>query len=79
MDKNITKRKNYNTGILIALKKKYGYSIDFIRKSLRGDRVGVMPDTLKKEYKALEKAAEELEIQKQVTLENKANNLKPTI
>lgn len=54
MDKTNKKRKNYNTEILNVLSSRYGYSIDFIRKSLRGDRVGEMPDVLKKEYKILE-------------------------
>lgn len=54
MDKTSKKRKNYNTEILNVLSSRYGYSIDFIRKSLRGDRVGEMPDVLKKEYKILE-------------------------
>ncbi len=67
MDKSITKKIYYNTGILNVLQKKYGYSIDYIRKSLRGDRVGVMPDEIKKEYKALEAAA-------QKAIEDKANN-----
>lgn len=54
MDKPTKKRNNYNEIILIELHKKHGYGMDYIRKSLRGDRVGEMPDILKKEYKALE-------------------------
>lgn len=57
MDKPTKKRQSYNADILNKLKDRYGYSLDFIRKSLRGDRVGEMPDTLKKEYRALESAA----------------------
>lgn len=71
----MTKRNNYNTGILIALNKKHGYSIDYIRKSLRNDRTGIIPDVLKKEYKALENEAKELEKETQAKLEEKANNL----
>lgn len=58
MSKPTKKRINYNTDILIELKNRYGYSLDFIRKALRGDRVGEMPDTLKKEYKTLENAVQ---------------------
>ena len=57
MSKPTKKKAVYNTDILATLGKRYGYSIDFIRKALRGDRVGEMPDTLIKEYKALDNAA----------------------
>ncbi|UFK27484.1 hypothetical protein [Elizabethkingia phage TCUEAP3] len=68
MDKRTKKRKNYNTEILNVLTSRYGYSVDFIRKSLRGDRVGEMPDVLKKEYKILENEANE-------AIKNKAESL----
>jgi hypothetical protein len=64
MNKRTKKRNNYNEDILNALCVKYGYSIDYIRKSLRGDREGLMPDTLKKEYKSLEAAAKKTIIEK---------------
>ena len=54
MDKPTKNRQTYNTFILIELKNRYGYSLDFIRKSLRGDRVGEMPDILKKEYRTMD-------------------------
>ena len=57
MSKPTKKRNNYNEDILIALNEKYGYSIDYIRKSLRGDRKGEMPDILKKEYNLLDREA----------------------
>lgn len=53
MNKSIKKRQNYNEDILLLLQKKFGYSIDYIRKALRGDRMGIMPDIIKKEYKVL--------------------------
>lgn len=62
-------------GILIALEKKFGYSIDFIRKCLRGDRSGIMPDQIKKEYRMLEKDVEVIEKDAQAQIEEKANNL----
>ncbi|WP_407479904.1 hypothetical protein [Elizabethkingia anophelis] len=72
MDKTSKKRKNYNTEILNVLSSRYGYSIDFIRKSLRGDRVGEMPDVLKKEYKILENESNE-------AIRTKAESLKQKI
>ncbi len=68
MSKLTTKRNNFNEDILNLLINRYGYSIDYIRKSLRGDRVGIMPDTLIKEYKKLESASKK-------ALQEKANNL----
>ncbi|AMO19441.1 hypothetical protein [Flavobacterium columnare] len=51
MNKNNTKKRNYyNQDILIELKEKYGYEIDYIRKSIRGDRDGKMSEQLKAEY-----------------------------
>ncbi len=68
MNKPTTKRINFNEDILNLLRDRYGYSIDYIRKSLRGDRVGVMPDRLIKEYKKLESASKKALLQQ-------ANNL----
>ncbi len=76
MNKAKQKRENYNTDILIVLQNKYGYSLDYIRKSLRGDRVGFVPDQLKKEYKALEAEALKLEKESQEKLQTLANNIK---
>lgn len=76
MDKTTQKRQTYNTGILQVLAKKFGYSVDYIRKSLRGDRVGVMPDKIKKEYKTLESKAAEIEKDAQTQIQEIANNIK---
>ena len=51
------KRANLNAEILNTLKDRYGFSLDYIRKSLRGDRTGILPDKLIQEYKALDAAA----------------------
>jgi len=56
MDKPTTKKQNYNQDILKALSEKFGFSVDYIRKSLRGDRTGIMPDKIIAEYKILFKA-----------------------
>lgn len=66
-DKLTKKRNNYNDEILNAIEIEFGYSIDYIRKSIRGDRTGIMPDKIVKRYKELEiasKKAIEKEIQK---------------
>ena len=75
MSKPTKKRNNYNEDILIALNERWGYSIDYIRKSLRGDRVGVMPDTLIKEYKKLVIASKKIQETAKKALQEKANNL----
>lgn len=75
MSKSTKKRINYNEDILDLLKERYGYSIDYIRKSLRGDRVGVMPDTLIKEYKKLEIADKKIKSEAKKALLDKANKL----
>lgn len=59
MDKRTNKKIKYNDEILISLQKKYGYSKDYIQKCIRGDRKGIMPDKIKKDYESLEKIAVE--------------------
>ena len=75
MSKPTKKRNNYNEEILNALNSKYGYSIDYIRKALRRDREGVMPDTLIKEYKILEVEHRKIKEAAKQKLQEKANNL----
>lgn len=75
MRKTTQKRQKYNEDILLVLHNKFGYSIDFIRKCLRGDRVGLMPDAIKKEYKLLENEAEKLQQDVQNKLQEKANQI----
>jgi len=57
-NKSTKKRNNYNEDIINALADKYGFSQDYIRKCLRSDRTGIMPDNVKKDYKELEKASQ---------------------
>ena len=47
-------RQTYNPDILNHLQKHYGFSLDYIRKSLRGDRVGSIPNKIIEDYKNLE-------------------------
>ncbi|KQB40464.1 hypothetical protein [Flavobacterium aquidurense] len=72
MSKNIKTKPSYNQDILKIIKNKYGYSDDYIRKSIRGDRVGHVSDMIKAEYnklnneskKAIESKADELKDKK---------------
>lgn len=50
MDKETKKRIKYNENILNVVSKRYGVSIDYVRKCLRKDRVGVVPDRIVKDY-----------------------------
>lgn len=59
---------NLNGQILKILQERYGFSLDYIRKSLRGDRTGILPDKLVQEYRALDAAAKK-------AIETKAENL----
>lgn len=72
MGKNRKTKPSYNQDILKIIKNKYGYSDNYIRKSIRGDRVGHISDMIKTEYnklnneskKAIENKAEQLNDQK---------------
>lgn len=44
------KRTTYNEDALEILTKKYGYSVDYIRKCIRGDRKGIMASNIIKDY-----------------------------
>ncbi|MDB0600728.1 hypothetical protein PL373_06125 [Tenacibaculum maritimum] len=59
MNKHTKKRTNFNEDILNTINKLYGFTLDYIRKSLRGDRVGEMPDLVIDAYEVLEKASKE--------------------
>ncbi len=48
-------KNTYNQNILKQMQERYGLSISYIRKSLRGDRIGIIPSKLIEEYKTLEK------------------------
>jgi hypothetical protein len=46
-------KSSYNREVLEIIVERHGYSFDYIRKSIRGDRVGIIPDILKNEYNKL--------------------------
>lgn len=54
MSKSIKSQPSYNQEVLKIIKEKHGYSYDYIRKSIRGDRVGIICDIIKAEYKRLD-------------------------
>lgn len=54
MSENLKIRRIYNQDILLLIKERYGFSLDYIRKSLRGDRTGLLPEKIIKEYNDLE-------------------------
>lgn len=53
MDKNMKTKPSYNQDALKIIKNRYGYSYDYIRKSIRGDRTGITCDLIKAEYSKL--------------------------
>ncbi len=54
MDKNKTNRNKYNHLVVNKLADKHNISKSYVRKSLKGDRTGILPDLIIKEYKELE-------------------------
>ena len=44
---------SYNQDVLKIMKIRHGYSLDFIRKSIRGDRASLTSDMLRSEYHKL--------------------------
>ncbi|OXG02748.1 hypothetical protein BC749_102312 [Flavobacterium araucananum] len=60
MEKSKTKSYNsYDPKILEALFLKYGLSKYYIRQSVNGSVHGVIPDSIKKDYAAMEKVSRE--------------------
>lgn len=53
MDKNIKSKPSYNQDVLKIIKERYGFSYDYIRKAIRGDRTGTNCDLIKSEYQRL--------------------------
>lgn len=59
---------SYNQDVLKIIKNRHGYSYDYIRKSIRGDRVGIISDILKAEYQKLNNESKK-------AIENQINKL----
>lgn len=57
MDKTKRKKQTYNEDAISELKKKYGFTRDYIVKSIRGDRNGTLPLQIAEEYKIAARAA----------------------
>ncbi len=58
MSKPTKKSIKYNASVLATLNERYDVGLDFIRKSIRGDRNGTLSEVIKKEYLQLNNAAE---------------------
>lgn len=71
MNKSNTKRPSYNTDVIKILQEVHGYGSDYIRKSIRGDRVGVIPDRIKKQYHQMSTAADKAKEEKLKEILNK--------
>jgi histidinol phosphatase-like enzyme len=48
---------SYDTDVIATLKELHGYTAHYIRMSIRGDRVGIMPEKIKKQYHSMANAA----------------------
>jgi hypothetical protein len=60
MSKTKQKKQNYgkfDTEVIQDLQELHGYSNNYIRMSITGDRVGIMPDRIKKQYHSMANAA----------------------
>jgi hypothetical protein len=60
MSKTKQKKQNYgkfDTEVIQDLQELHGYSNNYIRMSITGDRVGIMPDRIKKQYHSMVNAA----------------------
>lgn len=68
MGKNRKKNINYNTVAIDELVKKYGFSRDYVLKSIRGDRTGLIPTRIQDDYNQLDRASK-------IAIQNKANEL----
>ena len=55
MDKSTKKNNKYNSQVVNKLSEKYGFTTQYIRQCLRGDRNSLTSDTIRKEYKKLAK------------------------
>ena len=65
MDKTNKKDKNnYNQDVIKDLQRLHGYTPHYIRMSIRGDRVGIMPQRIKKQYHQMANAAEKAKNEK---------------
>ena len=59
-----SKRRIYNQDVIDSLQKMHGYTAHYIRMSIRGDRVGIMPERIKKQYHQMANAAEKAKEEK---------------
>ena len=58
------KRRIYDQDVIDSLQKIHGYTPHYIRMSIRGDRVGIMPERIKKQYHQMANAADKAKKEK---------------
>lgn len=68
MNKRTKKRLNYNTQAVNATAKFFDYTDRYVRKCIRGDAKGIMPDMVTKKYKEICRSIEK-------SIETKINQL----
>jgi hypothetical protein len=60
MDKAKQKKSVYNNTIVAELVLKYGFSRNYILKSIRGERASIISIKIQEEYKMLERVSNQL-------------------
>ena len=53
MCKSIKTKSTYNKEVLEIIQDRFHCSADYVRKCIRGDRAGIVPDQIKSEYNRL--------------------------
>ncbi|AOR29577.1 hypothetical protein FORMB_25600 [Formosa sp. Hel1_33_131] len=58
MNKSTKKNNKFNSQVVNKLSEKHGFTTQYIRQCLRGDRNSLTSETIRKEYKKLAKEVE---------------------
>lgn len=58
MDKGTKKYNTYNASIVKALVEKYGFSTQYIRQCIRGERNSLSADKIRRDYKSMNTPSE---------------------
>ncbi len=60
MNKSTKKNNKFNSQVVNALSKKHGFTTQYIRQCLRGDRNSLTSDTIREQYKKLTKEVDNI-------------------
>lgn len=55
MNGAMKKRSSYNPDIIKVIVDRFGVSVNYIQKSLRGDRTGAIPEKIVKAYREMDR------------------------